>query len=107
MTEQENRERVIDGLEATKTFIAATKNMFEIGFPNIKSDIYENALASISDAIELLSEQEAMEPVRSKGGVYHCGGCGEICVGYEAEYSHSIIKIENYCHKCGRAVKWE
>ena len=58
-------------------------------------------------ADRLLKAQEPVEPVRSKGGLYHCGSCGEICVGYEVEFTHSIIKVANYCHKCGRKVKWE
>ena len=61
----------------------------------------------LRDALELLKAKEPVEPVRNKEGVYHCGICGKACVGYEAEYSHSIIKVENYCHKCGRKVKWE
>jgi len=58
------------------------------------------------DAIALLKAQEAVAPVRNKDGVYHCGNCGETCVGYEVEFTRRIQKVETYCHKCGRAVKW-
>ena len=59
------------------------------------------------DALALLKAQEPMKPIRDINGVYYCGNCDTICVGYEVEFTHSIIKVENYCHNCGRAVKWE
>lgn len=67
----------------------------------------DNDTETLEDALALLKAQEPVEPVRSKRGIYHCGSCGETCVGYEVEFTHSIIKVENYCHKCGRKVKWE
>ncbi len=60
-----------------------------------------------ADAITLLKAQEPVEPIRDINGVYYCGICNTICVGYEVEFTHSIIKVENYCHKCGRKVKWK
>jgi hypothetical protein len=87
-------EKVINGLEQ---FIADFKP-----FCGNKSDWQR-----VDDALALLKAQEPVEPVRNKEGVYHCGSCGKACVGYEAEHSHSIIKVENYCHKCGRKVEWE
>jgi hypothetical protein len=55
----------------------------------------------------LLKAQEAVKPIRDINGVYYCGNCDTICVGYEVEFTNSIIKVENYCHKCGRKVKWD
>ena len=59
-----------------------------------------------SDALALLKAQE-QKPIRDINGVYYCGNCDTICVGYEVEFTNSIIKVENYCHKCGRKVKWD
>lgn len=50
-------EKVINGLVETRELIAATKNMFEIGFPNIVSHTYVKALSSIDDALALLKAQ--------------------------------------------------
>lgn len=58
-------------------------------------------------AIDMLKEQASVKPVRDINGVYYCGNCNTICVGYEVEFTNSIIKVENYCHKCGRKVEWE
>ena len=61
MTDHEKRGKVIDSLAETREFIAATKNMFKIGFPDIVSDVFDNALCAISDAITLLEEQKPIE----------------------------------------------
>ena len=60
-----------------------------------------------TDAIAMLKEQEPVKPIRDIDGIYYCGNCDQNCVGYEVEFTHSIIKLENYCHKCGRRVKWK
>ena len=75
----------------------------------LKHDCLEGSATdqTLDNAIALLKAQEPVEPIRDINGVYYCGNCDTICVGYEVEFTHSIIKVENYCHKCGRAVKWE
>lgn len=49
------------------------------------------------DAIDLLKAQEQVEPVYELG-ITRCGQC-----------NHEIDKYggDNYCPKCGKAVKWE
>ena len=52
------------------------------------------------DAIALLKEQEAVKPVLV-GNMWECGNC------------HTPVGIylddvrDDFCRKCGRAVKWE
>jgi len=54
-----------------------------------------------SDALELLKEQEAVEPIpyhRSDGTIfkYECRKCRT-----------KIFKMDLFCRHCGRSVKWE
>lgn len=67
----------------------------------------KDEMVTVEEIVALLKAQEPMKPIRDINGVYYCGNCDTICVGYEVEFTHSIIKVENYCHKCGRKVKWE
>lgn len=59
------------------------------------------------DALSILKEQEAVEPVDITSGsdpiitllkisMWECGNCGE-----------RIAKYDKYCPECGKAVKWE
>ena len=58
------------------------------------NDIFIRGIAD--DALELLKEQEAVEPTWRQGKAY-CGSCGK----------RIPLKIgARYCHKCGRTVKW-
>lgn len=75
----DNREKVIDGLTELKKYLPST--MWE----------------PINDALALLKEQEAVEPTWQQGKAY-CGSCGK----------RIPLKIgARFCHKCGKAVKWE
>lgn len=49
-------------------------------------------------AEELLKEQEAVEPVRNNisPNDWFCGKCGVF-----------VCRLDNYCPRCGREVKWE
>ena len=53
----------------------------------------------MKDALELLKEQEPVEPVekRNRGFYYACGSCGKP-LG---------IVLPSYCQYCGKAVKWD
>lgn len=90
-------EKVIKGL----------KEAFEVIVAHVPERYWGYSLNACKDALALLKAQEPVEPIRDINGVYYCGMCDTICVGYEVEFTHSIIKVENYCHKCGRKVKWE
>ena len=73
---------------------------------NITNDDIRFYAYIMRKAHAMLKEQEAVKPIRDDG-IYRCGNCKQVCVGYEVEFTHRIIKVENYCHKCGKAVKWE
>ena len=62
----------------------------------------------IANALELLKEQDAVEPIRSKDAdVWYCGNCDEI-VGEETLTMGGIQEVRhNYCPECGRKVKWD
>lgn len=52
------------------------------------------------DALEMLKEQEPLEPkreVNNNGQILSCGNCG----------AWFIVQKQKYCHECGRAVKWD
>lgn len=61
-------------------------------------------LARIDDALALLEWQSAVKPDRESDGQpepwttwwYVCGSCGQ-----------PIDKMDRYCRRCGRAVKWK
>lgn len=55
------------------------------------------------DALKLLKEQEAVEPINSYG-TFRCGNCRNI-VGYNDGYGRGYQN--NFCSKCGKAVKWK
>jgi len=52
------------------------------------------------DALELLKEQEAVEPIppTDESEMWRCGNC-----------HHQIFRCrhQRFCEKCGRQVKWE
>lgn len=56
------------------------------------------AAETIHDAIALLREQEAVKPQLSISGMwYECPIC----------HRHLTKDRDNYCARCGRAVKWD
>ena len=64
-------------------------------------DDYKGIMEYIDDAIALLKEQEAIEPIsyhRSDGTIfkYECRQCRT-----------KIFKMDLFCRHCGQAVKWE
>lgn len=66
-------------------------------------DDYNGIIEYIDDAIDLLKEQEAVDPINSYG-TFRCGNCRNI-VGYND--SHGRGYQNKFCSKCGKAVKWE
>ena len=82
-----DRENVIEALESC------------IKFPRRRGDKYLVSLEIrfVNSIIALLKEQEAVEPKWQNGEAY-CGACEEMIV----------LNIgARFCHKCGRAVKWD
>ena len=86
-------EKVIESLEKAKTIIERWVPMFE----------QCNTPAGIDYAIDLLKEQKAVEPINSYGTL-RCGNCRKI-VGYIDSHRHGYQN--NFCSKCGKAVKWK
>ena len=106
MTEQENLENVIEGLECC------------IGFGDNYCDVCPYSLNEFecdreklkADALALLKEKEPIEPKiidTSNSKLYHsdmfknyyCGNCGE--------FLHVINRRDMFCSQCGRKVKWD
>lgn len=65
-------------------------------------ELEDGFTALARDAVELLKEQEAIEPINSYG-TFRCGNCSNI-VGYNDGYGRGYQN--NFCSKCGKAVKW-
>ena len=63
----------------------------------------QNFLQTIDDVVELLKEQEAVEPINSYG-TFRCKKCKNI-VGYNDGSGRGYQN--NFCSKCGKGVKWE
>ena len=103
-----DREKVIKGLEScvvnkTKCFTVKDEMC-----PYFSVDVLHCEQELMRDALALLKEQEAVEPVRDKetGRFWLCGNCGAY-VGYEDNDPSDPNEFDNYCRNCGRSVKWE
>lgn len=75
------------------------------GLSNIRNEIVdgyindpERAVNTLTDALELLKEQEPVKPkpVHNSSRWFVCGQCD--C---------SITMEDKFCPRCGREVKWE
>ena len=63
-----------------------------------------------ADALELLKEQEAVEPKTepsAKGYWYTCGACGWWLFEVRDTVHFDDRKRIRFCASCGQAVKWE
>ena len=67
----------------------------------------ETEKEAIRTAVEMLKEQEAVEPRRDANCVriFRCGACGEY-VGFIDSDHDDPNEQDNYCRNCGRKVKW-
>lgn len=95
-----NREKVIDGLEMLRFFNQrAGRELWTDKSYDIQETDIANADVIYTDAIALLKEQEPVEPKRKdvahNGIDWFCGKCG-----------HCVRRLDNYCSRCGRKVKW-
>ena len=104
-----DREKVVKGLEVCTQPSSCRKCPY---WRVYDSTIEQCAKELMLDALELLKEQEPLEPTRVEieqaGPLYHrcyCQKCGH--------YVGNMIKNkvgdvhENFCSSCGQAVKWE
>ena len=91
-------EKVVKGLNDIGGFIAG----------RLEFEYARNFLRTIDDALELLKEQEEVEPRRDANCVrmFRCGFCGEY-VGFIDSDPGDPNEQDNYCRNCGRKVKWK
>lgn len=60
------------------------------------------------DALELLKAQEPKPPIVKENAYgwkfFYCPSCGR---EFNANRKHGCVNAENFCDKCGQAVKWD
>lgn len=60
------------------------------------------------DALELLKVQEPKPPIVKENAYgwkfFYCPSCGR---EFNANRKHGCVNAENFCDKCGQAVKWD
>jgi len=96
-----DREKAINGLKCC----TSAKNPIPCGkcgyfFNREYEDVWSCRIALMRDSLELLKEQEPMEPTWDCGKAY-CGDCGRKLPRKKAD------REINYCSYCGRSVKWK
>ena len=87
MSEQEKREKVINGLGSCVEYFAS----------KVKGVMFDEWLEESRKAIALLKAQEPRE-IKNSAGNGICPGCGRIIPAWSSP---------NYCGYCGQAVKWK
>ena len=88
-------EKVIKGLENAWKYLDIQRRTYESVIRGTIVTCFDDTLNAIDGALALLKAQEPVKPERYEGTCY-CGNCGD-----------PINMLDNYCHECGRAVKWE
>jgi hypothetical protein len=84
-----DRENVIKGLNDIGVFIAG-----RIGIERAR-----NFLRTIDDAVAMLKEQDAVEPIRISTNYEQHWKCGKC---------KAVISVQDkYCHECGKRIEWE
>lgn len=62
----------------------------------------------LRDALELLKAQEPKPPIVKENAYgwkfFYCPSCGR---EFNANRKHGCVNAENFCDKCGQAVKWD
>ena len=106
-----DKEKVIKGLECCIQCETQTAWGFVCTeCPYIKDNHLETCTASLfRDTLELLKEQESVEPIATDSGVrieYNCGSCGRwFC--YKSKIHPEMDFRTRYCPHCGRKAKWD
>lgn len=95
-----DREKVIKNLEWFRD-----RNSWNEGIM-IYDDNAEIRKRICDDALALLEEHEAVEPLAQDDGTFKCS-CGT-AVGWDVLYASGIVRTRfKYCPFCGRGVKWD
>ena len=98
-----DREKVKKGLECCKasTNDDPFQRCSECPYNDISISVQDCRSVLSADALELLKEQEAVEPevevLNEIDRLYRCPKCHK-CFFYEKQ---------KYCEQCGQAVKWD
>ena len=62
----------------------------------------------VDDALELLKAKEPKPPIVKENAYgwkfFYCPSCGR---EFNANRKHGRVNEENFCDKCGQAVKWD
>lgn len=74
---------------------------------NYFGDKLHGGQVGVVDIIDLLKEQEPIKPVRDPKceRIWLCGNCGRY-VGFEDSDPDEKNEFYNFCHQCGKAVRW-
>ena len=91
-----DRERVVEELEHLSEWLF---HQYQIVYDG-DAPIYYDAYKTVDDALELLKEQDAVEPIppTDESDLWKCGNC-----------NHQIFrcKHQRYCEMCGKPILWE
>ena len=88
-----DREKVIKGLECC---LKESDHLYSNPCNGCPYDGQECIDRMKADALALLKEQEAVEPIEREG-FYYCGKC---------RYAFTV-NHQKYCSDCGTPVKWD
>lgn len=105
-----DREKIIDGLEMLTYKCSCTKCKYCKFGRKVPAKPYSCDLDDyeiMNGALELLKEQEAVEPVMEQESMV-CGVCGHEII-WQRMLGDNIWSDEHldYCPHCGRKVKWD
>jgi len=102
-----DREKVIGLLQETAEYFRECRN--NASFASKAENHFWELQNAVNEAVELLKEQEAVEPTFKQDNdgifVWACGSCG----AYMYHIYEGIDKAKEYakyCRQCGKKVKW-
>lgn len=101
-----DREKVLEGMKELCEYLY---HEYKVCYHGDEEDIY-NRFPIANNALNLLEEQEAVEPKivsSAKGFFYTCGTCGQGLVEVRDTVSFDDRKRIRFCTWCGKKVKWE
>ena len=98
MTDEEKRVKVIAGMEWALENMVDPMNDFR--FSGYDGPAVLMNVPIIQDALEVLKEQEPIEP-KYRRGMRYCGNCDRKLA---FPYNH---KAATFCWHCGKKVKWQ
>lgn len=102
-----DREKIIQGLEFTKTMITFNPSTGENIEPENLNELDKTSYDACVGAIALLKEREPVKPILEQDSMV-CGNCGHEVIWQKMIGDNILVEEQlNYCPQCGKAVKWE